>query len=112
MTIGERLAILLKNKGISQKAFSKKIDYREQSISNLITGITKSPRADLVTELARLFPDVNLRWLLLEEGEMLKEGMSIADETQQILDDLQIENSKLRNDLLLAQGKIIELLEK
>jgi hypothetical protein len=38
--------------------------------------------------------------------------MSIADETQQVLDDLQIENSKLRNDLLLAQGKIIELLEK
>lgn len=105
MTIGERLAILLKYKEISQKAFSKKINYREQSISNLITGQTKSPKADLVMEIARLFPDVNLRWLLLEEGEMLKEGMSIAEETQQQLNDLLIENSKLKD-------KIIELLEK
>jgi|AntRauTorckE5430_2_1112549.scaffolds.fasta_scaffold03327_5 transcriptional regulator with XRE-family HTH domain len=102
MTIGERLAILLKDKGISQKAFSKKIDYREQSISNLITGITKSPRADLVMEVARLFPDVNLRWLLLEEGEMFVNEDSASE---QIIDELQKENSKLKD-------KIIELLEK
>jgi transcriptional regulator with XRE-family HTH domain len=112
MSIGDRLSILLKEKGISQKAFSKKIDYSEQSISNLIRGYTKSSNTDLMARTARFFPGVNLRWLILGEGEMLKEGMSIADETQQLLDDLQIENSKLRNDLLLAQGKIIELLEK
>jgi transcriptional regulator with XRE-family HTH domain len=102
MTIGERLAVLLKDKGISQKAFSKKIDYREQSISNLITGQTKSPKSDLVVEIARLFPDVNLRWFLLEEGEMFVNEDSASE---QIIDELQKENSKLKD-------KIIELLEK
>jgi transcriptional regulator with XRE-family HTH domain len=102
MTIGERLAVLLKDKGISQKAFSKKIDYREQSISNLITGQTKSPKSDLVVEIARLFPDVNLRWFLLEEGEMFVNKDSASE---QIIDELQKENSKLKD-------KIIELLEK
>jgi transcriptional regulator with XRE-family HTH domain len=102
MTIGERLAVLLKDKGISQKAFSKKIDYREQSISNLITGQTKSPKSDLLVEIARLFPDVNLRWFLLEEGEMFVNEDSASE---QIIDELQKENSKLKD-------KIIELLEK
>jgi uncharacterized protein YdcH (DUF465 family) len=36
---------------------------------------------------------------------MLKEGMSIADETQEALEQLQKENSQLKD-------KIIELLEK
>jgi transcriptional regulator with XRE-family HTH domain len=112
MTIGERFALILKKKGITQKSFSKRAKYSEQAISKLIKGQTQSPKADLIAQLTVMFPDVNLRWLLIGEGEMLKEGMSVADETQQILDDLQIENSKLRNDLLLAQGKIIELLEK
>jgi transcriptional regulator with XRE-family HTH domain len=104
MTIGERLAVLLKEKGITQKAFSKKIDYREQSISNLITGITKSPKADLVMEVARLFPDVNLRWLLLEEGEMFINEISASEQVQNELDDLRRENSKLKD-------RVIDLLD-
>ena len=105
MSIGERLAILLKEKGITQKAFSKKIEYREQSISNLIRGHTKNSNTDLMARTARFFPDVNLRWLIVGAAEMLKERMSIAEETQQQLNDLLIENSKLKD-------KIIELLEK
>jgi transcriptional regulator with XRE-family HTH domain len=105
MTIGKRLAVLLKEKGMTQKSFSKKINYREQSVSNLITGQTKNPRTDLIIRTVAAFPEVNLRWLLLGEGEMLKEGMSIADETQHELDNLRMENSKLKD-------KIIELLEK
>lgn len=105
MTIGERFALVLKKKGITQKSFSKRAKYSEQAISKLIKGQTQSPKADLIAEIAVLFPDVNLRWLIIGEGEMLKEGMSIADETQQALNELQKENSKLKD-------KIIKLLEK
>jgi len=56
----------------------------------------------LVVEIARLFPDVNLRWFLLEEGEMFVNEDSASE---QIIDELQKENSKLKD-------KIIELLEK
>ncbi len=105
MSIGERLAILLKEKGITQKAFSKKIEYREQSISNLIRGHTKNSNTDLMARTARFFPDVNLRWLILGEGEMLIKENSISDQVQRELEDLKDENSKLKD-------KIIELLEK
>jgi len=53
-------------------------------------------------EIARLFPDVNLCWFLLEEGEMFVNEDSASE---QIIDELQKENSKLKD-------KIIELLEK
>ena len=105
MTIGERFALVLKLKGVTQKSFSKQVRYSEQAISKLIKGQIQSPKADLIAQIAILFPDVNLRWLIVGEGEMLKEGMSIADETQHELETLRKENSKLKD-------KIIELLEK
>jgi transcriptional regulator with XRE-family HTH domain len=104
MSIGERLAVLLKEKGISQKAFSEKIDYREQTISNLITGQTKSPKADLIIEIARFFPEVRLRWLLMGEGEMYIPKSTIDESVQKKLENLKDENSKLKD-------KIIGLLE-
>ena len=105
MTVGERLGLVLKKKGVTQKSFSKKVGVTEQSISKLIKGQIRSPKADLIAQIARLFPDVNLRWLIIGEGEMLREGMTVSDETKNELNNLRIENSKLKD-------KVIELLEK
>jgi transcriptional regulator with XRE-family HTH domain len=105
MSIGERFALVLKEKKVTQKSFAEKVGVTEQSITKLVKGQTQSPKADLIAQLTVMFPDLNLRWLLIGEGEMLKEGMSIADETQEALEQLQKENSQLKD-------KIIELLEK
>jgi transcriptional regulator with XRE-family HTH domain len=105
MSIGERFALVLKKKKVTQKSFAEKVGVTEQSITKLVKGQTQSPKADLIAQLTVMFPDLNLRWLLIGEGEMLKEGMSIADETQEALEQLQKENSQLKD-------KIIELLEK
>jgi transcriptional regulator with XRE-family HTH domain len=64
MTIGKRFALILKEKGITQKSFSEKTKYSEQAISKLIKGQTQSPKADLIAQITVLLPDVNLRWLL------------------------------------------------
>jgi transcriptional regulator with XRE-family HTH domain len=104
MTIGERFALILKEKGVTQKSFSERIGYREQSISKLIKGQTQSPRADLIIQVAASFPDVNLRWFLLEEGEMLIDNQSG--------DNLIVENSRLKDELLNSKNKVIDLLEK
>jgi transcriptional regulator with XRE-family HTH domain len=104
MTIGERFALILKEKGVTQKSFSERIGYREQSISKLIKGQTQSPRADLIVQVAVSFPDVNLRWLLLEKGEMLVDNQNG--------DNLIVENSRLKDELLNSKNKVIELLEK
>jgi transcriptional regulator with XRE-family HTH domain len=104
MTIGERFALVLKQKGITQKSFSERTGYSEQSISKLMKGQTLSPKADLIAQIAILFPDVNLRWLLIGKGEMY-----IGHPNSE---NLQLEISKLKNELLNAQNKVIELLEK
>jgi transcriptional regulator with XRE-family HTH domain len=100
MTIGERFALVLKKKGVTQKSFAEKVGVTEQSISKLIKGQTQSPKADLIAQLTIMFPDVNLRWLLIGEGEMLKEGMSISDATQEELEQLRKENSQLKDKII------------
>jgi transcriptional regulator with XRE-family HTH domain len=104
MTIGKRFALILKEKGITQKSFSEKTKYSEQAISKLIKGQTQSPKADLIAQITVLLPDVNLRWLLVGEGEMLIDNQNV--------DNLILENSRLKDELLSSQNKVIELLEK
>jgi hypothetical protein len=70
----------------------------------LIKGQTQSPRADLIVQVAVSFPDVNLRWLLLEEGEMFIDNQNG--------DNLLLEISRLKDELLDSKNKVIELLEK
>jgi transcriptional regulator with XRE-family HTH domain len=90
MTIGERFALILKEKGVTQKSFSERIGYSEQSISKLMKGQTLSPKADLIAQIAVLLPDVNLRWLLLGEGEMFIENKND--------NNLLLENSRLKEE--------------
>jgi transcriptional regulator with XRE-family HTH domain len=104
MTIGERFALILKKKGVTQKSFSERTKYSEQAISKVIKGQTQSPKADLIAEIAVLLPDVNLRWLLLGEGEMFFNHSNN--------DNLILENSRLKDELLDSKNKVIELLEK
>jgi transcriptional regulator with XRE-family HTH domain len=104
MAIGERFALVLKSKGVTQKSFSEKIGYSEQAISKLIKGQIQSPKADLIAQIAILFPDINLRWLLIGEGQIFNnENTDITT--------LQIEINNLRKDFNINQEKIIELLE-
>jgi transcriptional regulator with XRE-family HTH domain len=95
MTIGERFALILKEKGVTQKSFSERIGYSEQSISKLIKGQTLSPKADLIAQIAVLLPDVNLRWLLIGDGEMFIENKND--------NNLLLENSRLKEELLSSK---------
>ena len=104
MTVGERFALVLKEKGVTQKSFSERTKYSEQAISKLIKGQTQSPKADLIAQIAISFPDVNLRWLLLGEGEMFTNHKNN--------EHLQLEINRLKDELLDSQNKVIELLEK
>ena len=104
MTIGERFALILKKKGVTQKSFSERTKYSEQAISKVIKGQTQSPKADLITEIAVSIPDVNLRWLLIGEGEMFIDNQNG--------DNLILENSRLKDELLDSKNKVIELLER
>jgi hypothetical protein len=59
----------------------------------------------LIDAVIRNFPDLNLIWLFTGEGEMFTNENFTSEQVQNELDNLRMENSKLKD-------KIIELLEK
>lgn len=69
-TINQRVRRFFENKKISQKLFSEVTGYDEKSISNIVNDKTKYPKADFFQALAIHYPEINLRWLLIGEGEM------------------------------------------
>jgi len=106
--IHERFKKFLQYKGLSQSEFSQITGYGEKSLSNFLTGRVKYPKIDLIDALIRSFPELNLVWLFTEEGEMFINSDDFNLNTKK----LKSENMELRNELIKAQKKIIELLDK
>lgn len=63
----ERLLEFLNSQGISQNAFEDTCGLSRGTISNLNKGV----RSDKLALIACAFPEINLRWLLLGEGDMV-----------------------------------------
>jgi Ser-tRNA(Ala) deacylase AlaX len=95
---------------LSQLEFSQTTGYGEKSLSNFLTGRVKYPKIDLIDAVVRHYPELNLKWLFTDEGEIFdtsnKSDFSAEKET------LKKEIMELKNDLIKAQNRIIELLEK
>lgn len=67
VTVKERLIQYLKNKGIGRNKFEKAAGISVGYISNL----KSSPGADILVKILNAAPDLNRRWLLTGEGDML-----------------------------------------
>lgn len=63
----ERLLEFLNSQGISQNAFEDTCGLSRGTISNLNKGV----RSDKLALIAKAYPQLNIRWLLLGEGDML-----------------------------------------
>ena len=63
----ERLLAFYKHLGLSQNGFEDSCGLSRGTISNLNNGM----RSDKLAQIAEKYPELNLRWLLLGEGEMM-----------------------------------------
>ena len=106
--IHERFKKFLQHKGLSQSEFSQITGYGEKSLSNFLTGRVKYPKIDLIDAVIRHFPELDLVWLFTAEGEMFVTSATSNLNTEK----LKLENTELKNELIKAQNRIIELLEK
>lgn len=124
--IKERIHLLIKELNMSARAFSLSIG---QSDSWSRT-IGKTIGADVISNILRTYPEVNVRWLITGNGEMFSsnsENMTsdttaphylnnnykeLYEEVRKDNKDLREENKKLRDALLEQmnknQGLIIE----
>lgn len=72
--IADRLRLLIDSLGIEDQEFAQKVGISKATLSNILTKKTKSTKAEIVAEIWRTFPSLNIRWLLLGEGEIWEES--------------------------------------
>jgi transcriptional regulator with XRE-family HTH domain len=95
----ERLNQFLLEKNLSQSEFARQTGYHQKNISGFLTGTVKMPKVDLMVALATHFPELNLRWLLLGEGEMINSKT------------IEIDKNSIQT-ILEQQGEIFEYIKK
>ncbi|ASF44206.1 transcriptional regulator [Capnocytophaga endodontalis] len=70
----ERILKFIDYKGISKLSF-----YREVGLSNGFLDKNKSVGTDNLVKILKSYPEIEPLWLLLGEGEMLKKGTVVID---------------------------------
>ncbi|EKY07787.1 hypothetical protein [Capnocytophaga sp. oral taxon 380] len=70
----ERILQFIDYKGISKLSF-----YREVGLSNGFLDKNKSVGTDNLVKILKSYPEIEPLWLLLGEGEMLKKGTVVID---------------------------------
>jgi transcriptional regulator with XRE-family HTH domain len=68
--MNHRIELLIKLKNISPAQFADELDVQRANVSHILNGRNK-PSLDFVQRIIRRYPDVNIRWLLFGEGEIL-----------------------------------------
>ena len=104
-TIGERIAMVRKNRGYTLEKFGEAIGIKKGSVSLLERGIN-TPADRTIFMICNRF-SVNEQWLRTGEGDMLK-NVTPSEEIASFLGTLAIagdENLKKRLILYLAQMK-------
>ncbi|MEO1260975.1 MAG: hypothetical protein AAFZ15_19400 [Bacteroidota bacterium] len=79
--VNQRVAEIFREKKVRQIDFCKGTGFSEKNLSNLLTGKVKNTSPDFFVAFAQYFPDVNLRWLFLGQG-------------QKYMSETEMENSK------------------
>lgn len=72
---GIRLETILKELGITQNNFAKLVGISQAYVSLMLSG-KKSISYSVIQNITKYLPQVNIKWLLLGEGEMFIEQKS------------------------------------
>ncbi len=67
-SFSERLKHIIKEKQLSNAELAEKIGIQKSTVSHLLSGRNK-PGFDFLNKLIKVFPDINLRWLITGEGD-------------------------------------------
>lgn len=67
----DRIHAIMTHLGLSQQDFAARLDLSSSSISNIFNGRT-NPTIMHVNAIHRAFPQINEKWLLFGEGEMIE----------------------------------------
>ncbi|WP_341842557.1 hypothetical protein [Chitinophaga caseinilytica] len=72
-SIASRLKNFIQHKQLSTSAFTRILEYKScEKIARLFRSEGAKPSVDIVADIANRFADLNIRWLLTGEGNMLE----------------------------------------
>ncbi|HMM02000.1 MULTISPECIES: hypothetical protein [unclassified Dysgonomonas] len=119
----DRILAIIDHYGITANKFSEKIGMSRAFVKNMNDEISTKPLRNILL----MFPDINIKWLITGEGEMLLENANLdkkielterippnilidyLKEKDKIIGDLREEIGTLKRDLESAQqGKRID----
>jgi len=65
----DRINLILKAKNITAKQFAEEIGVQPSGMSHILSG-RNNPSLDFVMKVIRRYPEIDMRWLTLGEGQM------------------------------------------
>lgn len=68
-----RIRIIMERERMSQQEFAQKLGLSPATLSNIFNGKTR-PTNNHVQAIHRAFPNINVSWLLFDEGDMYVDG--------------------------------------
>ena len=74
----DRIKQIMEAVGLSQQDFAKELGISAASLSSIFTGRT-NPTNNHVMAIHRVFPQINVNWLLFGEGDMIMENQGSKD---------------------------------
>jgi transcriptional regulator with XRE-family HTH domain len=80
--LNSRFIELMVKTGHSKSTFAKELDVSLPLITHITNGRNK-PGMELIQKILTVYPDLNARWLLLGEGEMFEQQISMPDLSMQ-----------------------------
>lgn len=115
--IKERFLQFIEYKKFSKRAFQQSIGVSNSYIQNISNGIG----ADVLNRITQVYPELNTKWLLTGEGNMLKDleqinkpntSSYIPQEFIQALFEERKRHDEMNAELIRQNGKLIQLLEE
>jgi len=80
MNLNKRIEKAIEYSGFTQLEVAKALNIPQQRISEMVRGMTKNPKLNVLVNLAKVCK-VDLRWLVTGEGDMIKsENVKIGQE--------------------------------
>ncbi|WMX17065.1 MULTISPECIES: helix-turn-helix domain-containing protein [unclassified Aureispira] len=103
MSINQRFKEIVSALEINASQLAKKLDVTRPTITRIINGVNE-PSAKILAPLLKAYPQLDIKWLLIGEGEMfLKPQVEVnevdKDYLDRLADSLERENTMLRKEV-------------
>lgn len=98
--ISKRIELLISEKKLSKRAFSRSVNCTDTAINNVISG-RNEPGFKIIESILQTYDDISPSWLILGIGEMYKDEIDHSHPIPNLVsEELLVKSQKQVDDLL------------